>query len=1364
MNIMRFLIARPTAAALALVLLLTPAPAQQAAEGAPEDAGFLENLIQSALGGEGRTVRVQGLSGVLSARAQIAGITIADDDGPWLRVTDVALDWRRLALLRGRLEVNALTVGRIEVLRQPLPVPAPPPKLAADPDAAPQPFSLPDLPVAVNVAQLSVGTLQLAEPVVGEAAELSISGTARLEGGEGSVMLSLTRLDGHESRYALAAGYTNASQNVTIDLALIEAEGGLITTLAGIPGSPSLDLTLVGNDPLSDFTADLALRTGGIERLAGRIALRDLPDTTPLEREITADVAGDVADLFLPDYRDFFGRRIELVLRARQGEAIGLDISDLSLVTRGMRMRGSVDLSPAFLPQDVDLTARIGTDIGLPVVLPLPGPPVLVHDADLALTYDETAGDIFALDFDGRGVMRTDGLLIDTLALSTTGALTKAGPTDITAALADIAVRMVGFSTTDPALWDAVGDAVDGTARVDWQRDGPLRVDRMDLVAGDVTLTGEMVVTGLSEGATALRADIAARVGDLARFAAISGQTLGGAIDATLQADYDTVSGAFNAVLDGAGRDLQVGDDAANGLLTGAVDLGITAARDTDGLSLDRLRLEGARIDITGRGGIDPQGWPRAVQIAGRIGARDGAAVVLPAPGPRTSLQSAEIDLSYDPEAGDSFALSLDARDLQRTGEASMERATLAATGALRRDGETVAGLAAQIEAALTGLGATDPALSAVIAPGATFGADLDWDAAARTLDVAGLTLRSGDARLAGDGTVSGIDGGDMADLGIDARIDAGTGPLQRFAALAGLDLRGRADAQGTLRYAPGSGFFDVDLRADAVDLATGIAQADQVIGGATRIVARAARDADGLRIDEATLTSRELTAALTGDLVDDVTTLQLEAALRNLGLLAPGFNGPLTVTATARNATEIWSVDGNLTGPQGSTATVVGDARRPDGTMNLRATGGLPLGLANRFILPRTVDGRATFDVTVNGPPALDAVSGTVRVAGARVADPTLRVALENLGLTVQLAQSRAQIDLGADVASGGRITVTGPVNLTGGYDAALTARLSSVTLVDPALYEIGLGGQIDMRGPLAGGAAISGRIDIGRSEIRIPNVVGGGGALPDIVHIDETPMSLQTRIRAGVVRDGDAAGGGGGASGPVYGLDLLISAPRQIFVRGRGLDVEVGGAIAIRGTTAAPVPDGGLRLIRGRLDLLTERLVFDQAEITLQGDLAPEIAMLASSNNGGVRAQIIIEGPLDNPAIRFASEPELPDDEVLAQLFFGKPVQDLTPLELAQLASAINRLQGGGGGVFGFARETLGVDDLSVATDEDGNTAVTAGRYINERVYTDVTVGSDGTSEIQLNFDINSTLTARGRFDNAGETGIGLAFERNY
>jgi translocation and assembly module TamB len=43
-------------------------------------------------------------------------------------------------------------------------------------------------------------------------------------------------------------------------------------------------------------------------------------------------------------------------------------------------------------------------------------------------------------------------------------------------------------------------------------------------------------------------------------------------------------------------------------------------------------------------------------------------------------------------------------------------------------------------------------------------------------------------------------------------------------------------------------------------------------------------------------------------------------------------------------------------------------------------------------------------------------------------------------------------------------------------------------------------------------------------------------------------------------------------------------------------------------------------------------------------------------------------------------------------------------------------------------------------------------------------VTFGSDGTSEIQLNYEIKKDFTARGSFDNEGNTGIGIHFERDY
>ncbi|MGJ8612077.1 MAG: translocation/assembly module TamB domain-containing protein, partial [Octadecabacter sp.] len=72
--------------------------------------------------------------------------------------------------------------------------------------------------------------------------------------------------------------------------------------------------------------------------------------------------------------------------------------------------------------------------------------------------------------------------------------------------------------------------------------------------------------------------------------------------------------------------------------------------------------------------------------------------------------------------------------------------------------------------------------------------------------------------------------------------------------------------------------------------------------------------------------------------------------------------------------------------------------------------------------------------------------------------------------------------------------------------------------------------------------------------------------------------------------------------------------------------------------------------------------------------------------------------------------------------------------------------------------------LDDLDFVTDEDGNAGVRAGKYLSENVYTDVTIGSDGTTEINLNIDIDRNFTARGSASTDGETSVGIFFERDY
>jgi len=82
------------------------------------------------------------------------------------------------------------------------------------------------------------------------------------------------------------------------------------------------------------------------------------------------------------------------------------------------------------------------------------------------------------------------------------------------------------------------------------------------------------------------------------------------------------------------------------------------------------------------------------------------------------------------------------------------------------------------------------------------------------------------------------------------------------------------------------------------------------------------------------------------------------------------------------------------------------------------------------------------------------------------------LAQSLTDLAGNVRLVAGRAQIALGGAFENGGRISVDGPVNLSSPYQGDVTARLDSIALQDPNLYDTTIDGTITLSGPLAGGA----------------------------------------------------------------------------------------------------------------------------------------------------------------------------------------------------------------------------------------------------------------------------------------------------
>ena len=478
------------------------------------------------------------------------------------------------------------------------------------------------------------------------------------------------------------------------------------------------------------------------------------------------------------------------------------------------------------------------------------------------------------------------------------------------------------------------------------------------------------------------------------------------------------------------------------------------------------------------------------------------------------------------------------------------------------------------------------------------------------------------------------------------------------------------------------------------------------------------------------------------------------------LAFWSPNSPGALSLSGSVVNDADGAVVNVTGQGPGGIDASIKG--RITSGQGDLTITGRAQAALANAFIAPRALSGDLGFDLRLNGPLAISSLAGQITLSNARLSDPSLAFGVTGMSARADLAGGQAKLTATLPLTTAGQLAVAGTIGLSAPYPSALGIALDGVTLRDPDLYEAQAQGALKLTGPLANQPLLSGQITLIKTELRVPSTgFGGAAGLPDLRHVNEPADVHATRARAGLL---DSAATGRRGSGDLA-LDLTIAAANQLFIRGRGLDAELGGEVRIQGSLANPQPSGAFNLIRGRLDILGKRCALDEALLQLEGDLVPFLRVLASTESQDITANVLIEGRADDPKVSFTSFPELPEEEVLALLLFGQGLQNLSALQALQLANAVATLAGRGGeGVVSRLRQGFGLDNLDVKTSAEGAAELTAGKYLGQNLYSEVTVGQDGKTQIDLNFDLTDSITLRGSTGSGGNTGVGVFLEKDY
>ena len=479
---------------------------------------------------------------------------------------------------------------------------------------------------------------------------------------------------------------------------------------------------------------------------------------------------------------------------------------------------------------------------------------------------------------------------------------------------------------------------------------------------------------------------------------------------------------------------------------------------------------------------------------------------------------------------------------------------------------------------------------------------------------------------------------------------------------------------------------------------------------------------------------------------------------------------------ATAQLMGNTANVDAKLSAGKASQMSLSG--RTPlsaDGGLDLKLAGTLDMGLLNPLLEARGrhVTGEVAIDTTVTGAVGDPEIGGTVRLAKGSLRDYAQGVNLSDITGELSGNHGLLRIEKLTARAAPGNVSVEGTIGVLQPkmpIDLKITAK--DAQPIANNIVTANLDAQMTVKGTIQEEMEVGGKIQINRADVEIPS-----GLPPNVAVLD-------------VRRPG-------GAKPPppekpvIIKLSITVDAPRQILVKGRGLDAELGGQLRIRGTTDSPNVGGGFQLQRGFFTLASSKLTFSSGTVTFSGiglknKIDPTLDFVASSQVLDVTATIRITGLADAPKIELSSTPALPQDEILARLLFGQPAATLTALQVVQIGAALSTLSGGGGlNPVAKIQKALGLDRLSVGSQttttatgaqQTNGAQIEAGRYVSSRVFVAVKESTTGASQLAVDVDLtkhlklqtklgNGNTSAQGTTpENAPGSSVGLAYQFEY
>lgn len=235
---------------------------------------------------------------------------------------------------------------------------------------------------------------------------------------------------------------------------------------------------------------------------------------------------------------------------------------------------------------------------------------------------------------------------------------------------------------------------------------------------------------------------------------------------------------------------------------------------------------------------------------------------------------------------------------------------------------------------------------------------------------------------------------------------------------------------------------------------------------------------------------------------------------------------------------------------------------------------------------------------------------------------------------------------------------------------------------------------------------------------------------------------------------------------------LDCQLRIPKNGFMRGDDWTSEWQGEVKITGTASSPLLNGSCSLVKGEYRFNGNVFDIREGTVTFAGDPEKKTSLyvIASKDIDAITAEIILKGPIRNPAISFRSNPPLSQREILSWILFNRGVSDISSFQGTELSESITDLNMGSNkpDVLTKLRNRIGIDKIDISRSQSNSSnevSIQVGKYISRGIL--VSVNKSVTAEanrVAIEADILKNVKVQAQVGDDSEGQLQLKWKRDY